>query len=391
MSRTIIDNRTGEIISGGPAELAQRTPHDWTRSLEKCSTVAEYKKVYSATESLRRYMLRQGLLEPAGEACEIGLRAVRGAGALLADLDRRRQTDPPKYSDTGDAIPTPYAAALQDARLALRTAQRWQQIHHELTDAEFEDYLATERARRLAEPYGEIVSGRGAPKLGLPKVSDLLKMAQAKRRARRGEELAETPDLTDEDTTILHCSAYALDVEPNSVDLIFTDPPYPEEDLSAWEELAELAATALKPGALCIAYSGQMFLPETMSRLNERLDYWWMFAIVHESPFFQLRARHMQVAWKPLLIYRKPGPTLPPWTVDATSIGKREKTEGESWQQAEAEAALWIDKLTEPGDLVVDPFVGSGTTAAAARRLKRRFLGCDIDPGDVAAARERVA
>lgn len=42
-----------------------------------------------------------------------------------------------------------------------------------------------------------------------------------------------------------------------------------------------------------------------------------------------------------------------------------------------------------PGDLVVDPFVGSGTTAAVATRMGRRFVGADI--GDVTAARDRLA
>jgi len=39
----------------------------------------------------------------------------------------------------------------------------------------------------------------------------------------------------------------------------------------------------------------------------------------------------------------------------------------------------WLILLsTDPGDLVVDPFVGSGTTAVAAIGLGRRFIGCDI-------------
>jgi DNA methylase len=46
-------------------------------------------------------------------------------------------------------------------------------------------------------------------------------------------------------------------------------------------------------------------------------------------------------------------------------------------------------KASEPGDLVVDPFLGSGTTAAC-KQLGRRFTGCDIDPAAVATARERV-
>jgi site-specific DNA-methyltransferase (adenine-specific) len=39
-----------------------------------------------------------------------------------------------------------------------------------------------------------------------------------------------------------------------------------------------------------------------------------------------------------------------------------------------------IEACTHAGDLVVDPFCGSGTTALASLRLGRRFLGGDIDP-----------
>ncbi|MEO1013739.1 MAG: site-specific DNA-methyltransferase [Pseudomonadota bacterium] len=46
---------------------------------------------------------------------------------------------------------------------------------------------------------------------------------------------------------------------------------------------------------------------------------------------------------------------------------------------------------TNPGDLVLDPFAGSGTTGAVAKRLGRRFIGIERDPGYAAAARKRFA
>ena len=46
---------------------------------------------------------------------------------------------------------------------------------------------------------------------------------------------------------------------------------------------------------------------------------------------------------------------------------------------------------TKPGDIILDPFVGSGTTAAAARELGRNFIGIDREESYVSAARERVA
>jgi modification methylase len=46
---------------------------------------------------------------------------------------------------------------------------------------------------------------------------------------------------------------------------------------------------------------------------------------------------------------------------------------------------------TRPGELVLDPFCGTGTTGAVARRLGRRFVGIERDAGYAALARERIA
>jgi site-specific DNA-methyltransferase (adenine-specific) len=49
------------------------------------------------------------------------------------------------------------------------------------------------------------------------------------------------------------------------------------------------------------------------------------------------------------------------------------------WQQSGIEAEYLIERLTVPGELVVDPMAGSGTTLVAAKKLGRRFLGCEIE------------
>ena len=52
----------------------------------------------------------------------------------------------------------------------------------------------------------------------------------------------------------------------------------------------------------------------------------------------------------------------------------------------------WFIKLfTQPGDVVLDPFVGSGTTAVAALTLDRRYIGIDIKEEYVRLAEERLA
>ncbi|MBI2170461.1 MAG: site-specific DNA-methyltransferase, partial [Chloroflexi bacterium] len=51
------------------------------------------------------------------------------------------------------------------------------------------------------------------------------------------------------------------------------------------------------------------------------------------------------------------------------------------WGKKPLEPLLFlIDSLSEPGGLVVDPFVGSGSSGVAAMRLNRKFIGIDLNP-----------
>jgi DNA modification methylase len=50
----------------------------------------------------------------------------------------------------------------------------------------------------------------------------------------------------------------------------------------------------------------------------------------------------------------------------------------------------FVRVLTKPGDVVCDPFSGSGTTAAVAKRLGRNFVGCDEEQGQVELALRRL-
>ena len=60
-------------------------------------------------------------------------------------------------------------------------------------------------------------------------------------------------------------------------------------------------------------------------------------------------------------------------------------------QKPEALVHRILLATTRPGDTVLDPFFGTGTTGAVARRLGRRFIGIERDADYVRAARERIA
>jgi modification methylase len=59
-------------------------------------------------------------------------------------------------------------------------------------------------------------------------------------------------------------------------------------------------------------------------------------------------------------------------------------------QKPEALLHRVILATTRPGDVILDPFFGVGTTGAAAKRLGRRFIGIEQNPGYVSLARSRL-
>lgn len=82
------------------------------------------------------------------------------------------------------------------------------------------------------------------------------------------------------------------------------------------------------------------------------------------------------------------------WHIPLCTGTERIKINGhkaDSTQKPEALLYRVLLASSNPGDLVIDPFFGTGTTGAVARRLRRDYLGIEIDPAYVALARQRLA
>ena len=51
---------------------------------------------------------------------------------------------------------------------------------------------------------------------------------------------------------------------------------------------------------------------------------------------------------------------------------------------------FFVQTLSNDGDLVIDPFMGSGTSAVAAKELNRNFIGIELDENYYKIAKERI-
>jgi modification methylase len=82
------------------------------------------------------------------------------------------------------------------------------------------------------------------------------------------------------------------------------------------------------------------------------------------------------------------------WTLPICSGNERLKDEaGEkahSTQKPESLLHRVVVSSSKPGDIILDPFLGSGTTGAVARRLGRHFIGLERDPNYARLARKRI-
>jgi site-specific DNA-methyltransferase (adenine-specific) len=82
------------------------------------------------------------------------------------------------------------------------------------------------------------------------------------------------------------------------------------------------------------------------------------------------------------------------WYIPLCTGKERLRVNGEkahATQKPEALLTRIVLATTKPGDVVLDPFLGTGTTAVVAKRLGRRWIGIERDPQYAALAKQRIA
>lgn len=178
-------------------------------------------------------------------------------------------------------------------------------------------------------------------------------------------------------------------VADNSLSLIFTDPPYDRKAIELFEGLGEFASQKLCDGGSLLAYVGHIQIPEAIAALSKNLRYWWVCCCLHSGGESLMKEYGIRVGWKAMLWFVKGTRDDKQTIVRDVVSGGREKSHHD-WQQSQSEAEYWIQNLCHQDGMVCDPFLGGGTTAAAAKKLGRKWVGFEIDQDQAAIAIQRI-
>src|SRR6185503_11008869 len=239
------------------------------------------------------------------------------------------------------------------------------------------------------------------------------------------------------------CVAEMSKLQAGSVDLVFADPPYnlqlkgdlkrPDEShvdavnddwdkfdsFSAYDDFTRAwllaARRAMKPSAT-IWVIGSYHNIFRVGAIMQDLGFWILNDIVWRktNPMPNFRGRRFQNAHETMIWasrdQKAKGYTFnyealkasnddlqmrSDWLFPICTGGERLKDENGNklhpTQKPEALLARIMMASTKPGDVVLDPFFGSGTTGAVAKRLGRHFVGIEREQAYIDAARARLA
>jgi DNA methylase/Putative RNA methylase family UPF0020 len=203
-------------------------------------------------------------------------------------------------------------------------------------------------------------------------------------RAKTEADAAGTPTLVD----IRHGDFRDVLADLTNVDAIICDPPYSKEFLPLLSDLAAWADKVLAPDGVLAVLHGQSHLPEVYRLLDGGRPYRWTGCLLTPGRGYNSFSARSMSTWKPLILFGG-GPRFV--DVICTEHSDAAAKSRHIWGQDYSAFQTIVERLTERGQTVADPFMGSGTTLLAAHALGRNTVGCDIDAGSVATTRRRLS
>ena len=170
-------------------------------------------------------------------------------------------------------------------------------------------------------------------------------------------------------------------IEAESVDLVFTDPPYDIQSLDLWEDLARESKRILKPGGFLATYASVNTLPLTLDSIGAHLNYYWIVAVTHTHGQARFWKYKMWRGWKPILIFVKGerDEAKHSWLNDVISEGATDTKDVHEWSQPAAHAKIIIEAFCDGTSTIVDPMCGAATIPIEAVRLGHKAIGIEKD------------
>ena len=182
---------------------------------------------------------------------------------------------------------------------------------------------------------------------------------------------------------------------------VITDPPYEQNGLPLWAELLRFSDDVLVEHGWLLAMTGKQYLPQVLARCElgiknkpgSTMRYCFTLAVLlpgGESAKVWIGPSNLVNAyWKPVLVYSKGVPSTWPHGFSDIITSEVNDKRFHEWGQSVNVFQALVDHFAQPGSLVVDPFLGGGTTAVGARP-SRSFEGFDIDRLHVTTSVERL-
>lgn len=225
--------------------------------------------------------------------------------------------------------------------------------------------------------------------------SALTASREVNREAKAERKAFVLPDAMPPEMCRLHCAdirdGLKKMIPDGSVDFVITDPPYPKEYIPLYYDLSVVAYRVLKPGGSLIVMCGQSYLPEVIRNLGAVLNYHWCMAYITpggQSP--QLFHKKVNTFWKPVLWFTK-GDYSGDYIGDVLKSPPNDNDKRfHEWGQSLGGMKDIVERFTNPGDVILDPFLGGGTTGVAAVTTGRRFIGVDIEQENIKVSEKRI-
>jgi hypothetical protein len=195
---------------------------------------------------------------------------------------------------------------------------------------------------------------------------------------------------------ILHLDTKTIPLPDESIDMIFTDPPYVKDALQTYKFVANEAARLLKPNKFIAVMCGGMALNKIMRWFDDAdLRFYWLYQLGMTATGAGIVWMHgntnvpISTRTKHVLVYSKGKALARTATVGLYWAGGVDK-KWHHWGQDIDSHRYYIDCFSREGDLILDPMAGGGTTAKACELLNRRWIVGDNDAEAIEIIKRRL-